>query len=100
MVGRAVSENAVQLVRDAQTDPRVHLRVDAETGFVTRFHPVRASGHCRRPHRRARVINRRDGRHFDEADAGLLRVLAAPTALAINNARLARDLLEQQRLEA
>ena len=36
VVGRAVSENAVQLVRDAQTDPRVHLRVDAETGFVTR----------------------------------------------------------------
>lgn len=99
VVGRAVSENAVQLVRDAQTDPRVHLRVDAETGFVTRSilcAPLATAGG---PIGVLEVINRRDGRAFDEADAGLLRVLAAPTALAINNARLARDLLEQQRLK-
>jgi sigma-B regulation protein RsbU (phosphoserine phosphatase) len=99
VVGHAVEENAVQLVRDAQRDARVHLRVDAETGFVTRSILCAPLSTANGPIGVLEVINRKDGTPFDEADARVLRVLAAPTALAINNARLARDQLEQQRLK-
>jgi len=99
VVGRAVAENAVQLVRDAQTDERVHLRVDAETGFITRSILCAPLSTANGPIGVLEVINRRDGTPFDEADARILRVLAAPTSLAISNARMARDLLEQQRLK-
>lgn len=99
VVGCAVEENAVQLVRDAQRDSRVHLRVDAETGFVTRSIVCAPLTTAHGPIGVLEVVNRRDGTPFEEADARVLRALAAPTALAINNARLARDQLEQQRLK-
>ena len=41
------------------------------------------------------VINKRDGGLFDESDRDALRLLAAPTALALNIARMAADLVEQ-----
>ncbi|MGH8123364.1 MAG: ATP-binding SpoIIE family protein phosphatase, partial [Rudaea sp.] len=44
------------------------------------------------------VINRRDGALFDAADAEILRLIAAPTALAIHNAQLAGSIVEQQRI--
>lgn len=98
VIGRAVAENAVQVVRDARNDPRVHVSVDAETGFVTRSILCAPLSTARGPIGALEVINRRDGVLFDAADAEILRLLAAPAALAINNARLAQELVEQQRI--
>lgn len=98
IVGRTVARDECQIVADAATDPRVWRGGDQKSGFVTRSLlcvPLRtASG----PIGALEIINRDDGGTFDDADAEALRLLAAPTALAINNARMAADLVAQQRL--
>jgi sigma-B regulation protein RsbU (phosphoserine phosphatase) len=99
VVGRAVSENATQIVRDAQTDTRVNSRVDAETGFITRSMLCAPLSTAQGAIGALEVINRRDGGLFEQADAEILRVIAAPAALAISNATLAEGLVEQQRIK-
>ena len=99
VVGRAVSDDATQIVRDAQNDPRVHQSVDAETGFITKSilcTPLRTAQGAIGA---LEIINRRDGELFDEDDADILRLIAAPAALAIHSAQLAEGLIEQQRIK-
>lgn len=99
VVGRCVAENLTQIVRDASRDARVNARVDAETGFVTRSILCAPLSTARGAIGALEVINRRDGGLFDESDAEILRVIAAPAALAISNAQLAHGLVEQQRIK-
>ena len=99
VVGRAVAENATQIVRDARSDARVHASVDAETGFATRSILCAPLSTARGAIGALEVINRRDGGLFDADDAEILRVIAAPAALAIHNAQLAHGLIEQQRIK-
>ena len=99
IVGRTVADNATQLVVDAASDPRVWRESDDQTGFVTHSlvcAPLRTAAG---PIGALEIVNRRDGRPFDDADAELLDLVAAPAALAINSARMASVLLEQQRLK-
>ena len=99
VVGRTVAENATQVVVDASTDARVWREADDATGFVTRSivcAPLRTAAG---PIGVLEIVNRRDGRPFSPADAELLDLIAAPAALAINNARMAGSLLAQQRLK-
>ena len=98
VVGRTVAENRAQLVLDAGSDARVNARVDAETGFVTRAILCVPLATARGPIGALEIINRRDGTAFDAADGEILRLVASPTALAINNARLASEIVEQQRI--
>jgi sigma-B regulation protein RsbU (phosphoserine phosphatase) len=98
VVGRTVAENASQVVLDAQSDARVNARVDAETGFITRSILCVPLATAQGPIGALEVINRRGGGLFNAADAEILRLLAAPTALAINNAQLAAAIVEQQRI--
>jgi sigma-B regulation protein RsbU (phosphoserine phosphatase) len=99
VVGRAVAENATQIVRDAQTDARVNSRVDAETGFITRSMLCAPLSTSQGAIGALEVINRRDGGLFEQGDAEILRLIAAPAALAISNATLAQGLIEQQRIK-
>jgi sigma-B regulation protein RsbU (phosphoserine phosphatase) len=99
VVGRTVADNATQIVRDASTDARVNANVDAETGFVTRSILCAPLATARGVIGALEVINRRDGGLFDEDDAEILRLIAAPAALAISNAQLAYGLVEQQRIK-
>jgi len=99
IVGAAAAENATQLVPDAAADARVWRAADDASGFVTRSivcAPLRTAAG---PIGVLEIVNRRDGRPFAEADAKLLELVAAPAALAINNARMSETLLEQQRLK-
>ncbi len=99
VIGRAVAENATQIVVDAATDPRVWRAADDDSGFVTRSlicAPLRTAAG---PIGAIEIVNRRDGTPFSMLDAELLDLVAAPAALAINNARMAGNLLEQQRLK-
>ncbi|WP_347262502.1 GAF domain-containing protein, partial [Rudaea sp.] len=98
VVGRAVAENAPQRSDDARRDARVNARVDAETGFVTRTLLCVPLATAQGPIGALEIINRRDGGAFDDDDAEILRLIAAPMALAINNARLALEVAEQQRI--
>ncbi len=99
VVGRAVAENAIQLVTDAAHDPRVWRAADETHAFDTRSLVCAPLATAAGPIGALEIINRRDGRPFTAADAELLGVIAAPAALAINNARMARDLVQQQRLK-
>ncbi|MBS0557661.1 MAG: SpoIIE family protein phosphatase [Proteobacteria bacterium] len=99
VVGRCVAENATQLVRDASADARVNARVDAETGFLTRSIVCAPLATAQGPIGALEIINRRDGSLFDADDAEVLRLIAAPAALAIGNAQLAQGLVEQQRIQ-
>lgn len=99
VVGRAVAENAAQVVADATTDPRVWRAADDDNGFVTRSLVCAPLATANGPIGALEIVNRRDGQPFGDADAELLGIIAAPAALAINNARMAGNLLEQQRLK-
>jgi sigma-B regulation protein RsbU (phosphoserine phosphatase) len=99
VVGRAVAENASQVSSDAQRDQRVDPAVDASTGFVTRSLLCAPLSTAKGPIGALEVVNKRDGGVFGVADAEILRLIAAPTALAINNARMAHELVEQTRLK-
>ena len=99
VVGTTVAQNATQIVEDAARDGRVWRVGDEATGFVTRSLVCAPLATAEGPIGALELINRRDGAPFSAADAELLGLIAAPAALAINNARMARNLLEQQRLK-
>jgi len=99
VVWRSVIEKAVLVVADAATDPRVYRGLDAQTGFVTRSLISAPLTTAKGVIGAIELANKRSGEAFDDTDAGILRLLAAPTALAISNARMAAELVEQQRLK-
>lgn len=99
VVGLAVSENETQIVADAEHDPRVWRAGDESSGFETKSLICAPLSTAAGPIGALEIVNRRDGGAFTTEDAEVLRLLAAPTALAINNARMANDLIEQQRMK-
>jgi sigma-B regulation protein RsbU (phosphoserine phosphatase) len=98
VVGRSVAENAIQWVADAQSDARVDRSIDALSGFVTRSLLCAPLSTAKGPIGAIEIINRHDGGAFAFGDGEILRLIAAPISLAINNARLAHELVEQSRL--
>lgn len=98
IVGRTVTQNACQMVRDARLDPDFSGKVDSKTGFETRSVLCAPLTTAQGVIGAIEVINKRDGGLFDEADRDALRLLAAPTALALNIARMAGELVEQGRI--
>lgn len=98
IVGRTLSANAPQMVRDAQRDPDFAGKVDAKTGFSTRSLLCAPLSTARGTIGVIEVLNKRDGGLFDESDRDMLRVLAAPTALAISNAALVAEMVDQTRI--
>lgn len=99
IVGRSLTDKAVIIVADAAQDPRVYKRVDERSGFVTRSLVCVPLTTAKGTLGVLELINKRCGAPFDAIDAGILRLLAAPAAMAISNARLANELVEQQRLK-
>jgi len=99
IVGKTIRDKAPRMVRDAQTDPDFAQSVDQSTGFVTRSIlsvPLRVKQTCIGA---LELINRAGGDGlFDQRDMELLMALAASAALAIHNARMSAQLLEQARM--
>ena len=100
IVGRTITSNCLQVVRDVAKDTSFTGIVDAQTGFCTRSilcAPLQVRGKALGA---IEVINKKseDGL-FSTLDAQLLAALAALAALAIHNARMAADLVEQERLK-
>ncbi len=96
IVGRAIAENRVQLVRDTLRDPDF---LGDQRGFHSRSILSAPLDSANGPIGALQVLNKRDGALFDTHDADVLRLLAVPTALALNNARLSRELVEQNRIK-
>ncbi len=99
IVGKAVMAMSCRMVRDVSKDPDFSKTVDMGTGFVTRSilcAPFIVQGECLGA---LELINKSGGDGlFDEQDKHLLMALASACALAIRNARMADDLVEQERM--
>jgi sigma-B regulation protein RsbU (phosphoserine phosphatase) len=99
IVGRAVSCNACEIVRDVSRDPQFNRSVDAKTGFTTRS--ILCAPLSVKDERigAIQLVNKRGGDGlFDDDDLHLLEALASSAALAILNARMAAELVEQERV--
>lgn len=100
IVGRAVEQNSCQMVRDVHDDPDFTGVVDKATGFSTRSVLCAPLSTAEGPIGALQVLNKRSvSGLFEEADRDALRLLAAPTALALSGARMASELLEQNRIK-
>jgi len=99
IVGKALSSGKCQLIRDAKLDNSYNCQVDQLTGFETKSvlcTPLIAAGENIGV---LQVLNKEEGIFFDNRDRDILRLLASPIALSINNARLTLRLVEQNRLK-
>ena len=96
IVGRAIAENRVQMVRDTARDPDY---LGDQKGFRSRSILCAPLDTADGPIGALQVLNKRDGALFDSHDADVLRLLAVPTSLALNNARLTCELVEQNRIK-
>lgn len=99
IVGRTVNTCCSELVRDVLEDPDFGQMVDEKTGFVTRSiicAPMVAGGEVLGA---VEILNKTDGSGlFTEADRVFLEALASAAAMAIQNVRMAAQLMEQERV--
>jgi len=99
IVGQTVQHNEPKIVRDVSKNPSFAAKVDADTGFATRSilcAPLSVRGRCLGA---LELLNKRsaDGL-FDINDMQLATTVASAAALAIHNARMAEELVEQERV--
>lgn len=99
IVGRAVSANACQMVRDVRLDPDFARAVDDGTGFTTRSILCAPMSVKNRRVGAIELVNKASGDGlFSEEDRHVLQAMASSAALALINARLTSQLIEQERL--
>lgn len=87
------------IVPDVSKDPRFFKKSDEATGFKTRSilaAPLKVKDKVIGV---AEVINPLDGKAFDEDDLNLFSTFSRQVALAIENARMHRQMLEKEKLE-
>jgi phosphoserine phosphatase RsbU/P len=100
IVGFCVQRDTGRIVRDVANDPDFNASVDNETGFKTRSilcAPMSVKGEKIGA---IELINKRGGDGlFDDNDLYLLQALSFSAALAVLNARMAAELVEQERVK-
>jgi sigma-B regulation protein RsbU (phosphoserine phosphatase) len=98
IVGQCVTENTSRIVRDAQQDSNFAHTVDQATGFQTRSllcAPMVVNGQKLGA---IELVNKHtENGLFSDTDLLMLQTLASAAALAINNAHMAEELVEQER---
>lgn len=98
IVGRTVLQNRVQLIPDVQHDPDYIGSGVRVKGFEPKTMVCAPLSNRLGALGALQVINKQGGESFNTLDADILRVLCVPTTLALNNARMAQDLLQQNRI--
>lgn len=100
IVGFCVQRDTGRIVRDVANDPDFNASVDNETGFKTRSilcAPMSVKGERIGA---IELINKRGGDGlFDDDDLHLLQALSFSAGLAVLNARMAAELVEQERVK-
>lgn len=104
IVGASIRDSKVQLIRDTRKSKRFFGGMDADTGFTTRSllcAPLHIQGETLGA---IELVNKIPGPDnpqglFGEVDARLLTILASSAALAIRNARMARELVDAQSVQ-
>lgn len=92
IVGACAEKEETILVHDVSKDPRWFSGVDKKSGFVTKSIlavPLKVKGKLIGV---AEVVNKKDGTSFTKEDVELFEALARQAAVAIENARLYKDL--------
>ncbi len=100
IIGRCVQSNEGEIVRDASQDAGFDSSVDERTGFTTRSILCAPLSVKDEKLGAIELINKRGGDGlFNDEDLLLLEALATSAALAIINARMASDLVEQEKVK-
>ncbi len=95
IAGRVLATGLPMLIPDAYADPRFNPEIDRITGFRTRsILAVPLKGPSGSLLGVAQVLNRRDGRAFDQEDLALLQALADTASVAIENVQLYQEQLK------
>lgn len=87
------------LIEDAYSDGRFNPEVDRQTGYTTKSIlcvPLAAKG---RGIGVAQLINKFNGEAFNASDLEMFTLIGAQAAVAIDNARMHREMLVKQRME-
>lgn len=99
IVGRSVQTNNGEIVRDVSKDPNFKTEVDAATGFTTRSILCAPMSVKNERIGAIELLNKTSGDGlFDDNDLYFLQSLSSSAALAILNARMAEELVEQERV--
>lgn len=94
IAGRVLATGLPMLIPDAYANPHFNPEIDRMTGFRTRsIMAVPMRGHSGSVLGVAQVLNRKDGRPFDEEDLALLEALAAIASVAIETVQLYEEQL-------
>ena len=100
VVGQSIVQNRCLMVRDARDDPHFAEWVDAQSGFTTKSILCAPLVVLDQPLGALELINKVGGDGlFEERDRQLLQALASSAAMALNNARVTRALVDQERLQ-
>ncbi|MFQ5707464.1 MAG: PP2C family protein-serine/threonine phosphatase [bacterium] len=99
IAGWVAEHGSPLIVPDVSKDPRFSSRIDRSTGFQTRTILAAPLIVKEKLIGVAEVINRVDGKAFDEDDLKLFSTFCRQVALAIENARMYHLELEKQKLE-
>ncbi|MFQ5770918.1 MAG: PP2C family protein-serine/threonine phosphatase, partial [bacterium] len=99
IAGWVAQHGKPQIVRDVANDPRFTSKIDENTGFQTRSILAAPLMVKDKTIGVAEVINRVDGKAFDEEDLELFSTFCRQVAMAIENARMHQLELEKQKLE-
>ena len=98
IAGTVASEGKALLLEDAYTHPKFYRGHDEATGYRTKSMITVPLKVKERITGVAQVINRLDGNAFDQDDLELFVALCSLAAIAIENAKMHRILMERQRL--
>lgn len=99
IIGRTFTTGDSQMIKDAQKDADFICHVDTLTGFQTRSvlcAPLISQGKTIGV---IQVLNKLNEQLFQTRDLDILRLLATPIALAVQNARYTLNFVEQKRIK-
>jgi sigma-B regulation protein RsbU (phosphoserine phosphatase) len=97
IAGTVAQEGKPLLLKDAYTHPKFHRAHDDATGYRTKSMITVPLKVGERITGVAQVINRLDGNSFDSDDLELFIALCSLAAIAIDNAKMHKSLMEKQR---
>ena len=100
IVGHVAKTRQIDVTLDVKQHPHHYPAVDQESGFVTKSMmsvPLLSKDELLGV---IQVINKKDNEHFSLDDVSLLQSLSGGAALALQNARFAQRLLQQERIRS